>query len=934
MRKQRILCSLLAALSLMCQAQVMDLAGRWRFAIDREDKGVAEQWYLRELEDEVTLPGSMLTNGKGDPVGLQTPWVGSMNDSTFFKAAHYAPYREADNFKVPFWLQPALYYAGVAWYQRDVDIPREWQGQSMHLVMERCHWASRVWVDGQEIGTQDALSAPHIYDLTSYLTPGKHTLSIRVDNAIRDIDPGENSHSISDHTQGNWNGIVGDIVLKVQGSVYYRQVDVYPQVDKGVTLVKAHICNIKDKRQWIQAAFRIGDGFPVQKRIQIEPGDNYVKVVLPLPADVKLWDEFHPHLYQLKCTLMRDKETIDEHQVTFGCRTWSVEEGELLLNGHPVYMRGTLHCAAFPLTGYPATDKEEWMREFRICKQYGINHIRFHSWCPPEAAFEAVDELGMYLMIECSSWANQSTTIGDSGPLDEFIHQEAEHIVNAFGNHPSFCMMAYGNEPAGKHHKEYLTNFVNYWKERDSRRLYTSAAGWPNLPANDFLSDSNPRIQQWGTGLKSIINAKEPSTAYDWRDYTGQFSQPIISHEIGQWCVYPNFKEMKKYTGAYKPRNFEIFQATLEANGMGQLADDFLYASGRLQTLCYKADIEAALRTPRFGGFQLLGLNDFPGQGTALVGTLDAFWEEKGYVTPEEYSRFCSPLVPLARIPHLVMDNDKPFDATVEVANYYQPIRYPKADWTIRDAHGKTLAQGTFDVPQLELGNGLPLGSVHFDTSLIREASQLKLVVNVEGYSNDWDFWVYPARKQELTGDVLLTDTLDQYAMNCLQAGGRVLLSIRKGHLRPDMGGDVSIGFSSIFWNTSWTNGQAPHTLGILCDPEHPALSDFPTESYSNYQWWDAMHYGSAIHLGKLDRPVQPLVRVIDDWFTNRPLALLFEVQVGKGKLLVSGIDFHQEMEHRPAARQLLHSLQRYMLSDAFEPSVVLTSEVLRDMIK
>lgn len=907
-------------------AQVMDLSGTWRFAVDRNDQGISDRWYLRTLDDHVQLPGSMITNGKGDPVDLNTPWVGSFNDQTFFKLDRYAPYRTRENFKIPYWLQPDNYYSGVAWYQRDIEIPKSWKKKSIHLFFERCHWESRVWIDGKEVGMQNALSAPQQYDLTDYLTPGKHTLSVRVDNAVHDIDPGENSHSISDHTQGNWNGIVGAMYLEAKGSSYYKQLHVFPQIEKGSLTIKANVCNTTDKRRKVTQTFSL-QGKETKQSFTLQPGENQLEVTLALPKDAKTWDEFNPNLYTLSCSLQSGKEELDNRKVTFGCRTWSVNNGRLYLNGTPVFLRGTLHCASFPLTGYPATDKEEWMRELRICKQYGINHIRFHSWCPPEAAFLAADELGMYYMIECSSWANQSTTIGDGKPIDEFIRQEAERIVNAYGNHPSFCLMAYGNEPAGKHSNDYLTRFVSKWKERDPRRLYTSAAGWPNLPVNDFLSDANPRIQQWGAGVKSIINAQAPSTTYDWREYTGKFTHPFVSHEIGQWCVYPNFREMQKYTGVYNARNFEIFQESLKENGLIQLADSFLYASGKLQTLCYKADIEAALRTPNFGGFQLLGLNDFPGQGTALVGTLDVFWEEKGYVTAKEYSRFCNSLVPLARIPKLVLENNETFTATVEATNFYRPLTQPKAEWTICDASGRKLGQGSFDVARLDIGNCLPLGNISFNLSHIHKACQLKLEVTVDGHSNEWDFWVYPSQKQVWDETLLLTDTLDQTALDRLQAGGKVLLSLKKGSLSKTMGGEVAVGFSSIFWNTAWTNGQAPHTLGILCDPAHPALRYFPTDYYSNYQWWDAMSHSDAIHLSKLSKDIRPLVRVIDDWVTNRSLGLLFEVKVGNGKLLVSGIDFHQDMERRPAARQLLFSLKQYMLSDAFQPTVSLQPE-------
>ncbi len=934
MSKHFILTWLLAFACIACHAQqTIDLSGTWRFSIDRQNEGIANQWYLQSLDDRVTLPGSMMTNGKGDAVNINTPWVGSFNDKKFFTQEWYAPYRATGNFKIPYWLQPDTYYAGAAWYQQDITIPDKWANKAIELYLERCHWTSRVWVDGQEAGTQDALGAPHRYDLTRYLTPGKHTISIRIDNAIRDIDPGENSHSVSDHTQGNWNGIVGDIRLEARNLISYRQIDVYPQLATRQLTVKAHIYNATDQVQNVTLKFHSkGEGVIIQR--MVNPGDNRIEQTLPLSDKIKPWDEFSPNLYQLECTLSQDKKEIDARTVTYGCRTWNVENGRLMLNGQPVFMRGTLHCASFPLTGYPATDKKEWLRELRICRNYGLNHIRFHSWCPPEAAFEAADELGMYFMIECSSWANQSTSIGDGKPIDAFIHREAEAIINAYGNHPSFCMMAYGNEPRGKHRDEYLTDFVNYWKEKDPRRLYTSAAGWPNLPVNDFLCDPNPRIQRWGAGLKSIINAQKPSTEYDWRYYTEKSAQPYISHEIGQWCVYPNFKEMRKYTGVYKARNFEIFQASLAENGLAHLADSFLSASGRLQTLCYKADIEAALRTPKFGGFQLLGLNDFPGQGTALVGALDVFWEEKGYTNAREYSRFCNSIVPLARIPELVLNNKETFTASIEAANFYKPMTHPKISWRIRDSKGRTLDKGVFNIARLEIGNCQSLGDISFTLNRFTEATRLNLEIDLAGHRNDWDFWVYPTDSPAWDKEILLTEQLDNNALARLHTGGKVLLSLRKGTLREGFGGEVAVGFSSIFWNTAWTNGQPPHTLGILCNPKHPALHDFPTDYHSDYQWWDVITYSNAINIGKLSHEIRPIVRMIDDWVTNRPLALLFEVQVGKGKLLISGIDFHQDMEKRPATQQLLYSLQKYMLSEDFNPSVNLTPQKVQQLIE
>lgn len=899
----------------------IDLAGEWRFTTD------STVW-----DKTIQLPGSMTSNGLGDDITVGTPWTGQVVDSSFFKSDSYAKYRADGNIKIPFWLQPEKYYKGAAWYSRDVEVPSDWEGQDLTLVLERPHWETRLWIDGKEVGTRNSLGAPHEYDLTGIITPGKHTLTLRIDNRINDIDPGPNSHSISDHTQGNWNGVVGELRLVKRPAVNIAHVDIYPDVKSGSVHVKTNIVNRNDDNAVVELSYKV-NGQTVRNEMTVPSGTTVAETEIPMGKDVTLWDEFTPELYTLEASVA-DKATGAKHSVKerFGMRDIKVTDGRLTINGRPVFMRGTLDCAAFPLTGYPPTDKEEWVKIFSAIKAHGLNHVRYHSWCPPEAAFEVADEMGVYLEIECSSWANTTSSIGDGKPIDDYIIKESEAIVNAYGNHPSFCMMMYGNEPAGAHQGEYLTDFVDKWKTADKRRIYSSAGGWPTLPVNDFHSSPAPRIQGWGQELGSIINSKAPSTDYDWSSITGNSPQPYVSHEIGQWCVYPNFKEMGKYTGVMRPKNFEIFQETLGENAMGELADSFLLASGKLQTLCYKADIEAALRTKDFGGFQLLGLNDFPGQGTALVGTLDAFWEEKGYVTPQEYSRFCNPTVPLARMPKLIYSNTDTLKAALEVAHYGdEPIGEATVKCTLRGSDGRIVWSDSWKKHNIPLGNCIPLGEISVPLNSISGSERLNLAVSVDSNENDWNLWVFKAADDDkCPDDIYMTPVIDEKAVRELERGGKVLLSLKQGSLSSKMGGDIKIGFSSIFWNTAWTGGQAPHTLGLLCNPGHPALREFPTEYHSDYQWWDAMSHSGAIEYAALNPGIKPIVRVIDDWFKNRPLALVFEVKVGNGKLLVSGVDFWNDMENRLEARRLLGSLCRYMSSPAFEPSAAVEAEQLK----
>lgn len=912
----------------------INLAGTWKFQVDSLDEGVDKGWFNASLKDQVKLPGSMTTNNKGNDITVNTPWTGGIVDSSWFFDPEYAPYRVAGNIKVPFWLQPIKYYKGPAWYQKEVTIPDSWEGRHIEFLMERTHWETTVWVDDQKVGMENSLSTAHVYNLSKYLPAGKHRITVRVDNRVKDIDFGVNSHSITDHTQGNWNGMIGDLLLVAKPLVYLEDVQVYPDVANKEVKVRLKIVNESDSSMQanldLQAtAFsqgKEGKTLPkLESPVSIEKDTSSLELTYAMGDDPLLWDEFHPNLYQLKVSLTpkesSSKELTSQKNIQFGMRSFKTEGTQFTINGNKTFLRGTLECAIFPLTGYPPTDKDAWARIFKIARSYGLNHMRFHSWCPPEAAFAAADEAGFYLQIECGSWANQGATVGDGKPLDSYLYDESNRIVKAYGNHPSFCMMAYGNEPAGKHLEEYLVRFVQYWQQRDARRLYTTAAGWPIVPQSDYNSTPDPRIQAWGAGLKSIINAAPPKTDYDWRKITGKWQKhPTVSHEIGQWCVYPDFKEMKDYTGVMKPKNFEIFQDKLKENGLSGLADSFLLASGKLQVLCYKADIEAALRTPGFGGFQLLDLHDFPGQGTALVGVLSPFWKEKGYVTAAEYSQFCNSVVPLVRLSKMVWLNSETLDASVEIANFGgAALKGVQPEWRVSDAAGKTLFEGKLNPTDIPLGNCISLGKIRHSLGEIDKATAITLTVQVGQFKNAWQLFVYPDKLPQVQS-VQVTNQLDQSAIQTLKDGGKVLLTLKKGSLRKDKGGKIPIGFSSIFWNTAWTHGQPPHSLGILCDPKNPALADFPTNYYSSWQWWDGMSHSNAIELDSVAKGLQPIVRVIDDWVTARSLGLVFECKVGKGRLIVSGIDLISDAAKRPEARQLRYSLMHYMNSDQFQP--------------
>jgi hypothetical protein len=918
--KQIIFCLIVAAGLCSCRqtGNEIDLSGEWAFALDPDDVGISEQWYGKPLEGKINLPGSLQEQGYGDDAGINTGWTGQIVDSSWFRAAEYAPYRQAGNIKIPFWLQPDKHYVGVAWYQREVTVPPSWRGKYVELELERTHWETTLYVNGKETGRNEALLTPHRYAVNA--ATGKILLTIRVDNRVR-IPVGINAHSVSDHTQSNWNGITGKITLSARPALHIDAVQVYPNVQAKKIRVEIDFAGKlgEPAGEFAEVTLKIESFNSRRAPVEVKPSGfmtNDVSkraiVEVDMGEDMLTWSEYEPNLYRLEVEL-RSKSGTDTKTVEFGMREFKADGTRFTINGTPLFLRGTLECCIFPLTGYPPTDTAYWTKIYRRCKEFGLNHVRFHSWCPPQAAFETADREGIYLQVECGGWA----TVGNGGPADKWFYDESERIVKEYGNHPSFCMMLYGNEPGGRNQEEYLTAFVNHWKACDTRRIYTGAAGWPYLPAADYWSTPGPRIQAWGDGLRSIINARPPQTEYDWRETIAGKTMPTVSHEIGQWCVYPNFEEIPKYSGVLKAKNFEIFRETLERNHLGDMSGKFLYASGRLQTLCYKADIEAALRTPGFAGFQLLDLHDFPGQGTALVGVLDPFWDTKGYVDGAEYSTFCNGTVPLARMEKLVWTSGETFRAAVEVSHFAaQPMPGATIEWELAGDADDTLAKGAV-IKDLPIGNCIEISQIECSLSAVSMPSRLTLTVRIAGtpHANSWHIWVYPETlPSPAVRPYFTTDANDAIAKAL--SGGNVLYCPSANALKPA----IAVGFSSIFWNTAWTRNQAPHTLGIYCDSAHPSLSAFPNEGYSDYQWWDIVTGSVPLLMNAFPPTHHPIIYLIDDWFTNRRLGLLIEAKAGEGKLMICGADLSRDLNNRPAARQFRHSLEQYMASDKFNP--------------
>jgi len=756
-------------------ASVVPLAGDWRFSLDRADEGVAANWQNRTLPDKITLPGVLQAQGYGDAVSTNTPWVLSLHDRNWFMRADYLAYTQPGNVKVPFVCQPPRHYLGAAWYQRDIEIPADWKTRRTTLFLERARWETQAWIDDRPVGSNNSLCVPHEFDLGT-LAPGRHRLTVRIDNRMI-LPYRPDAHGVSDSLAGTWNGIVGTIELRGTPPVCFADIQVFPNLSNATAIVRGRVTNTTGQTATRTLAFRLTPpaGAPgtatTNLTLVCPPAETSFEITLTTPTPVQPWDEFSPACYTLDAAMDPDTETSDTREIRFGFRDFRAAGQDFAINGRPTHLRGTHHGGDFPLTGYPPCDTAYWLKLFGICKTWGLNHVRFHSFCPPEAAFTAADELGIYLQIEPGMW----NVIDPGTPIEKMLYVETERIIAAYGNHPSFVLFSASNEPKGRW-KQTLPKWVDFCRARDPRHLYTTGTGWSLIDepgpvkGADFLA-----VHRIGS------NMLRADKAWFGRDYGKSLrgvDVPVASHELGQWCAYPDFAVIDKFTGYMRPGNYEIFRDSAAAQGLLEKNKDFARASGRFQLACYKEEVEANLRTPGLGGFQLLDLHDYVGQGTALVGLLDPFWEEKGYVTAPEWRRFCAPTVPLARLTQRVFTTADKLEAAVDVAHYgAQPLRDAAFAWEIRDGADRTLARGDWPMRTLPIGRSRLEGAIAFDLAGVKAPQACRLIVRGGvKIENDWRFWVYPAAQGQVSepSGVKVTRSW-QEAEKSLADGGRVL---------------------------------------------------------------------------------------------------------------------------------------------------------------
>lgn len=790
----------------------------------------------------------------------------------------------------------------------------------------------RVRINGKEAPAAQpvCLSAPAVFEITGLVT-GEDDFDLLSDNSYPEWprDAIVYASAASDETQTNWNGILGYIRLRIEAPDFISGIRVYPRNGLADIRVSLDYSRIPD------GALRVSSPAlekPVEIPLPEKTGACEVRCSARLRPDLRLWDLEEGNLYPLTA----GADGLESRTVSFGVRSFAARDGRLTLNGRRFFLRGETNCAVFPETGYIPTDEETWAAVLKQYRAYGVNCVRFHSHCPPEAAFTAADKLGMLMQPELSHWAPENAFRTEAAR--RYYAAEARQILRHLANHPSFITLSFGNElQFGEEDRPFTERLLRSLRDEDPTRLYAAGSnafyGSKGAnPADDFYTSGDDRgqmLRACSADFRGWLNREDAYAVTDYTDVLDRFrtvsDQPVFSFEVGQYEVLPDFREIREYRGITVPRNLMQMEKNVREAGLEDVWPRMVSATGENALQCYRAEVEAAMRTEALSGICLLGLQDFTGQGTALVGMMNAHLKPKPYpfADPERFSAFFRDVLPLAYLPRHIFSIGEEIRFPVRIANYGKADLEGPCAWSL-EGNGFALSGETKPV-RAAAGSLSAPEEIRFRPDGPENAVRLDLTLRFCGSSNTWPLWLYPDQEPACPPDVLECRALDDQARQVLAAGGKV-------YLAPDSTAEalprsVQAQFSPDFWSVCTFPTQSG-CMGQLIDASHPLFRAFPTESFSSWQWKPMACRRAML----LPRRMKTIVAEMDSCALLRPMAQLFECRCGKGRLMVSSLGLHRGKQ-LPNVRALQKAIYDYMASERFRPEEELSFESLAEFL-
>ena len=863
-------CSALLVLSCGALAAPLgiDLSGEWHVA-------------GTNFTGRVQLPGTLADAGLGE---FQTP-------------AHHAAYTERTSKTT---LALKYKYHGVAVYSRTFALTAEQAAKPLEVFLERVMWTSRLKIDGREYGFCDSLGAPHVHRIPAgAIAPGAHRMEIAIDNS-RQYGVAMKAHGYGEWMQSVWHGALGKIELR----------EVNPL--EGVRVFADYPANGKVR-------FELPEGFVADAQSVVsddlsltgfvaEPSpyaQGRVMVTATLAEEPQAWDEFNPRLYTV---MFLDAKGGFEKKLRFGFRTPGRKGNRLLLNGRPLFVRADIDNCHFPLTGYPNMGKREWMRFFAIQRNNGMNAIQLHTWTPPAAAFEAADELGMMIFCELGYWNETGIASSFAGKgnaaLDSWLQRELKAVADAYGNHPSMVSTTFGNE-LGFCNFDALDKWMSAHKKYDPRRLTMCSTARKVVPSDDFI------VTHRYPGLGGTRGLLGGAADYDYEKVYSKAPIPVIAHEIGQWPVYPMWDEqIPKFNGLLDPWRWVPRREMAISNNTFRFAREFHSASMQTSRHFYKLETEGLLRTPSCDGIDYLSMRDYTGQGEALIGWYDAFFDAKpalGEVPP--FSVLMSTTPCLAKFAKFLWTSNETFTARLLVRNELADAIPAGTRWRWSFGIHSGWAVAEKPIPAGELAD---VGGISVELSSFAAPSRSELRFG----DNSWRIYVLPRIQvpDPLPEGVLITSD-PAAAAKALAAGGRVIYTGKSAK------SDITT-FNPIYWSTGLFATNQKHVgFGAVVDADHPALAqtgcDYWLDEFWRKLFSDGKRDATSHRLEGLPADFRPIITVVPDLHHSYFISPFFEVQVGEGRLVVCGLNINA---NSTAARLFKHMLWRYAASEEFNP--------------
>lgn len=888
-------------------------------------------------------------------------------------------------------------YEGEARISRKITVP-DYGTDRLFVLAERAR-ALRLLVDGEacSVFRQGTLSTPYIFELTG-AAPGEHEFTFLSDNSYPGMPKAAiyYSSAATDETQTNWNGILGECSMYTRPQNFIDSLRVYPRAVKKEEKNKAggYVLDVcvelapgakkvyKDAKIILQSeALAAGELEDTQTLTEIisysgeglaeagtdkEENPKTMEIWfrdLPLRENVKLWDEDEGNLYEMAVTLDNGMSAEDKGGSTAECRTrFGIRSfgdngsGRLALNGRAIFLRGEANCAEYPETGHPPMTIPEWKEMLLKYRSYGINFVRFHSHCEPEAAFAAADELGMLLQPELSHWDPKDAF----GTEESYRYYRAElvDLLKTYANHPSFVMLTLGNElQAQDEGRERMRELVRTAKRMDPTRLYANGSnafyGEEGCdPESDFYTSQSCKdvvIRGTFSGMRGYLNENYPSAdrTYDeaMAEIRKEYQKPVFSFEVGQFEVLPDFEELESFHGISDPVNLKLIKKRVEERGLLPTWEKYVEATGELSRLAYREEIEAAMRTRELSGISLLGLQDFPGQGTALVGMMNSHLEPKPYdfARPERFREFFQECRILVKLPHYTYEAGERLIAEVEAANFGKRNIEGVFCWTLAgkksvsengncepaEIKSKNTVIATGEDTEITIcrpGSYTEVGSLDIPLDFVEKNTALTLKVRIGDSISAYPIWVYRKTTPVCPENVYETRAFDVKTREILQNGGRVYLSPDAD--KESLPNSIKTQFTTDFWSVG-TFADQEGGMGQLIDTEHPIFKEFPTDFHTDWQWWIMATKRAVI----LPHPMKTIITEMDSYAFLRPMAQMIEFRCLKGKVLLSTMELHKSQQY-PEVRALQASIYTYLSGENFEPAEEITEEELSMLVR